>query len=276
MKINTLFIITIVFVVSFGIKAQSITKLKQQGFHAVFTPNGEDVVFSTSNFSGLKVLDLEFMKIDVLSDEAGAGYGAIVQDDRVFYKTRDSKIIVNEVDFATKKKLQFNNKSISVIADSYNGISKKKSSLPVSAMPSSDLFSIKLIYSDGIVNEIVKKQGENKVWVSLSPDRTKVLYTVVGGKTIVVDLQGNVLVQLKRAEAPKWANNNEIVYMLTSDNRDYITASDIYSLNIKENKNTILTSKFDDVALYPDMSNKGDKVIFNNREGELFLITLKN
>lgn len=264
----------IVLAFSLGINAQTIIKLNEKGAHATFTPDGKNIVFSTSNYKGLKVLNLESSKVDVLSDEKRAGYNVIVLNDRVLFKAGNIKNKVNEVSFTTKELKVYDNLYAASLLYSTSKLSKQADNFPVSAKSSGDLYSIELIYSDGLVNQISTKKGENKVWVSLSPDRTKVLYSVVGGKTYIVDLKGNTVASINKAESPKWSDNNTVVYMLTKDNHDYITQGDVYVFNIKSNITQSLTDMFDDIALYPAMSVDGSRIVFNSDKGELYLINL--
>ena len=273
---NNRLIIGIVILVLFSLKgnSQTITKLSEIGFYAKFTPNGENIVFSSSNFQGLKKINLKTSEVEILSDGAGVGYNTIVENDRVLYEFKKEKGSTNIYYFDSKvvKVLKGENKSSVRFKDLSSG--KNISNLPIEAKPSSDLSSIELVYPQGIKNEIKIDKSTNKVWVSLSPDRTKVLYTVVGRKTHVVDLKGNIIATIDRAESPTWVNNNTIIYMLTKDNVDYITDSDVYVYSLKQEKSVLLTSKYDVIALFPAMSVDEKKVVFNNDKGELFLINL--
>lgn len=271
-KILINFLILIIF--SFGINAQTIVKLSEKGFHAKFVEDGKSIIYSTSNFQGIKKMNIETEKVDVISNEIGAGYNTLINGNKVFFGSSVNKNVVNEVNLSTKKLKKHENNNVAIIAYKNLSLGKVNNNLPVSAKSSSDLYSIDLVYSDGMINQVSTSKGKNKVWVSLSPDRTKILYTIVGEKTYVTDLKGNVITSLKRTEDPKWANNNTLVYMITKDNRDFITNSDIYVFDIKENKSFSLTSKFDDIALYPAMSADETKVVFNNDKGDLFLIQL--
>ena len=254
--------------------SQTITKLNHSGYYANFTPDGESIVFSGSDFKGLKKMNISTSRLIVLSKDLGAGYNPVVENKKVLFSTRADKSSSMEFDFETESLIKHNNSSKYNVQFKNLNLGKNTSNLPVEAKSSSDLSSVELIYSDGVSNLINIEKDKNKVWVSLSPDRTKILYTVVGQKTFIIDLKGNVVASLDRAESPKWANNNTIVYMLTSEDVDFITAGDIYSFSLNTKKSTSLTSKFSDIALYPAMSVDESKVVFNNDKGELFLINL--
>jgi len=273
---NNRLIISIVILVLFSFKgnSQTITKLSEIGYYAKFTPNGENIVFSSSNFQGLKKINLETSKVEVLSNDAGVGYNPIIENDRVLYEAKKEKGTTNIYSFDSKtvKVLKGKNMSSVYFKDLSSG--KNSYNLPIEAKASSNLSSIELVYSQGNVTEIGIDKSTNKVWVSLSPDRTKVLYTVVGRKTHIIDLKGNIIATIDRAESTMWANNNTIVYMLTKDNIDYITDGDVYVYSIKQNKSLLLTDKYDGIALFPAMSVDEKKVVFNNDRGELFLIYL--
>lgn len=276
---NNKLIVSIVLLVfsSFYGNAQTIKKLSETGFYANFTPDGQKVVFSSSNFKGLKLMDLNSSEVEVLSDEVGAGYDPVVENQKVFFNTRNNKLQVQELNFNTKITKVYSNRSKKAVSVGGISLGKNISGLPVDAKSSADLSAIELIYSDGTSKLINVDKKTNKVWVSLSPDRTKILYSVVGQETFITDLKGNVIAGIDRAEAPAWGSNNKIVFMLTEDDSrgEYIVGSDIFIFDIKNKKSLKLTTKFKEVALYPAMSSDDNKVIFNNDKGDLFLINLK-
>ncbi|MCK5789176.1 MAG: hypothetical protein KAH32_09260, partial [Chlamydiia bacterium] len=148
--------------------------------------------------------------------------------------------------------------------------------LPIEARATVNLKAIELIYSDGRVVLIDNiDEGENRVWVSLSPDREKVLFTVVGQKTYITDLKGNVISYIDEAQAPKWANNNTVVFMKTLDNGDEILRGDIFTYKLNSAQPIILTDAFNDVALFPSMCEDESKVVFSTDKGELYIINLQ-
>ncbi len=261
---------------SFYGNAQVISKLSQNGFYARFTPNGENIVFSSSDFTGLKKMNIESTKTEILSSDIGAGYNPIVDNDKVLFSTRGNRGVVNQVEYKSKKVTTFNNTNLYSIQAKELSAGKKQSNLPIGAKSSNDLSSIEIIYADGSSKLVNTDKATNKIWVSLSPNKNMILYTVVGQETFITDLKGNVIASLERTETPRWANDNTIVYMLTKEKIDYITAGDIYKFNLEDKKSSLLTSKFDGIAMYPDMTVDGNKVVFNNAKGELFLIQLNN
>ena len=261
---------------SFYGNAQVISKLSQNGFYAKFTPNGENIVFSSSDFTGLKKMNIESTKTETLSSDVGAGYNSIVENNKVLFSTRGNRGVVNQIEYKSKKVTMFNNTNLYSIQAKELSAGKKQSNLPIGAKSSNDLSSVEIIYADGSTKLVNTNKTTNKIWVSLSPNKKMILYTVVGQETFITDLKGKVIASLDRTETPRWANDNTIVYMLTKEKIDYITAGDIYKFNLDNKKSSLLTGKFDGIAMYPDMTVDGNKVVFNNAKGELFLIQLNN
>lgn len=276
MKIKSLFGLIIFTLLAVGSSnAQSISKLNVSGAHAKFTPDASSLIFTTSNFVGLKKMDFSTSSVKVLSTEVGSGYSSVVLNDRVIFSNNEKKNSVNVFYFENS---QLVNKSKQIaLTEVFGSLGKNKSSLPVSAVSSSDLSSIEIVYADGRTKNILSAKDENKIWVSLSPDRTKILYTVSGRKTYVTDLKGNIIASIARAESPSWGSDNKIVFMITEDDHrgEYIMASDIYTFELNSGKSVKLTRRFDGIALYPTMSVDGSKVVFNSDKDELFLIDLK-
>ena len=263
---------------SFYGNAQTITKLNAEGYFAKISPDGETVVFSSTNgYKGLNKLNLKTKHVDVLSKEASAGYKAVVNNDCVFYKTEENAKQVHVLNLKVKSLNKVYSTSINAVVLQKKSLGKTISYIPVDVTSSKDLNAVNIIYSNGDVKQIASKIGDRKIWVSLSPNRTKILYTVVGKQTFVTDLNGNVLETIERAEAPKWANDKTIVFMITNEKNDDFISSNIYKYTLGTDKEILLTSNFNEISLYPVMSEDETKVVFNNEKGELYLIeTTKN
>ncbi|MCK5824452.1 MAG: hypothetical protein KAG96_03500 [Ichthyobacteriaceae bacterium] len=255
---------------SFYGNAQTITKLNAEGYYTDISPDGNTVVFSEQSYDGLKKINLDTKEIEVLSKETKAGYSVVVNNNQVLYKTIKSEVNILNINTKVLKKVS----ALSTVSANYNQgtFGKKNLNIPVEAVSSKDLYSVNIVYADGVVNKIANKVGENKIWVSLSPDKSKVLYTVVGQQTFITDLSGKVISTIKRAEAPKWANNNTIVFMITAENRDDFTEGNIYKYTVGDKEEVLLTNNFNKIAMYPVMSANEAKVVFNTVDGEIYLI----
>jgi Tol biopolymer transport system component len=118
--------------------------------------------------------------------------------------------------------------------------------------------------------------GDNYyVWASLSPDNKKILFTAVGKGTFVSDLDGNIILEAGTLNAPVWINNEWVLGMDDKDDGYVITGSELFAVNINSGEKIKITEKTDEIALYPKVSQDGERIMFHNLKGEVFTARIK-
>lgn len=118
--------------------------------------------------------------------------------------------------------------------------------------------------------------GDNfYVWASLSPDNKKILFTAVGKGTFVSDLDGNVIADAGTLNAPVWINNDWVLGMDDRDDGHVTTSSDVYAFHLETGKKVEISSKTDQIALYPKASPYGRRIVFHNLKGEVFTVNIR-
>jgi hypothetical protein len=118
--------------------------------------------------------------------------------------------------------------------------------------------------------------GDNfYVWASLSPDNKKILFTAVGKGTFVSDLDGNVIADAGTLNAPVWINNDWVLGMDDRADGHVTTSSDVYAFHPETGKKVEITSKTDQIALYPKASPDARRIVFHNLKGEVFTVNIR-
>ncbi|MCK4295874.1 MAG: PD40 domain-containing protein, partial [Candidatus Marinimicrobia bacterium] len=119
--------------------------------------------------------------------------------------------------------------------------------------------------------------GEGQyIWLSISPDKSKLLFTLAGRGTFITDLNGNALIELGYANAPMWSpDGNWVVYMVDEDDGYRITASDIYAVSSDGKEKVQLTNTQNTIEMHPNWSPSMDKIVFDTIEGNIMLIEVK-
>lgn len=152
-------------------------------------------------------------------------------------------------------------------AKAFNG--SKVASMPVA--------SINYGHLDVTVNgktTTIDPQGRGSyLWPSISPDGTKVLYTLSGAGTFVCNLDGSDARLIGHYQAPRWMGNDLVVAMDSQDNGQHFTASKIVVSNLNGVHQTI--SQADHIALYPSATIDGSAVAYSTADGQLFIVTIK-
>lgn len=110
----------------------------------------------------------------------------------------------------------------------------------------------------------------NYVWISLSPDKTKILFNTLYG-TAVCDLKGREIVNLGPLDAPVWCGNDKVVGMLDTHDGDYFTSSCIAIRSLDGKINQTLTSP-QEFGMYPAVSAETGMIAYSTLSGEVRLM----
>lgn len=261
------------------------------------SPDGKQMLITRPNSNGLYLFDIKRGKTRTITELAGAGYEpAFSPDGRyIFFRTdefSDQKRVssLQKTDLKTGDTLTIEKKGRNVtrpvvagnyvvyLADGRNQVKGiqdniSKSSGKETYVLLDDLTPV--IYING-TGKALKPGGEGSyIWVSLSPDKTKMLYYLVSKGTFVCDLNGNILASPGKLNAPKWLNNQIIVGMDDIDDGDRITSSEIVACSVTTGRRINLTSTGKRNEMYPYPFPDGKRIAFRTSEGELYVMKVK-
>ncbi|MBR1809423.1 MAG: Ig-like domain-containing protein [Paludibacteraceae bacterium] len=127
------------------------------------------------------------------------------------------------------------------------------------------------LYRNG-ERRVLTPHGEdvNYVWISLSPDKQKILFNTLYG-TGVCDLDGNELANLGPIDAPVWCGNDKVVGMLDTHDGDFFTSSCIAVRSIDGRLNQQLTDP-QEFGMYPAVSEETGMIAYSTLKGEVWLL----
>ena len=281
-------------------KNSMVTTLDKGFYKAKFLPVPDKILVTSQNDKGLAIYDFKEDVVQQLNSKDGAGVRPILTPDNkyVVYQTQEfknrrrySNIILQDVSEMTSYPVVTDKRNIKLIgADNdnvyylednkviaYNIATKKKTVNPTNvtlAFSDNDLNLV--LYKNGKMHKL-NPQGEgNYIWVSLSPDKSKILYNKAGKGTFVADLSGKTIANLGRLHAAKWNLNGKwIIGMDDYDDGNKYTKSDIIMVSADGKIRKNLTKNSDVIALYPDIAPNDDKVIYHNEEGRVYVMQLK-
>jgi len=272
----------------------------EQYYYPQFSPDDSKLLFTKSNFSGLYYYDLKTNELVEMTNLQGAGYKPVFSDDgqsvyyrinnykkrRIYYSIigqniYDLKTIIFEQDqrdLSTVKKLR----SGEIVYSSKENLKEIKNNILKKDTAPKEPFatvykSRSVLVNDGDNETVLQPLGEKfYLWPSVSPDGTKLLFTVAGLGTFVSDLNGNILAELGYANAPQWSpNGNWIVFMREYDDGHRYTGSEIYLIKPNGSGFTQLTKTPDIIEMYPQWSHSGKQIVCAGLNGSLYLITLE-
>lgn len=282
------------------IKVLNITQLTniKEGEFVVsgVSENGNTILASNPGYKGLYSIDINLKKIQKISDLPGAGYQPCFSSDqsKIYFRTNEFISMkryssLSEFDVTTGKTELLENKSREIITPiisgnrliySVDGIKKEKSVGSGNRKSSSDDVYIVLenlipvLYINGIGKKVTPNGEGNYIWVSLSPDKTKILYNFGGRGTFVCTLEGKIVAGLGKVNAPQWLNAEIVIGMNDTDDGYRVLSSDIVSYSLSTKQLTNLTSTKENIEMYPMPFTNGNRLVYQTLNGELFIMYL--
>lgn len=275
-------------------KRYKIDDNKIRGYYPILSTNGDKLLFTSDSYKGLSLYDFNTKTVIKITDEEGAGYEPIFDESesKIFYRKTSYQNnrkfeAIESFDLNTKQKkemispqrtvrqLQPYHKGLLVSVDRKllkATFGKVQQEIPVYVC-SEDLKLV--IYKNRNRQELNPIAGEDVsyIWVSLSPDKTKILFTATTKGTFVCDLNGKIIASLGYLNAPVWYDNHFVVGMQDKDDGHFITESKIIMMPLKFDKKHILSLP-NEIAMYPSASAKAKKVAYNTIDGIIQIVEL--
>ncbi len=275
-------------------------KQGEEFYFPKFSNDDSQIILTKSNFKGLYSYDRSKHELKTLTDDNGAGYEfSISKDDQLIYYRADSfikgrkysKLIVQNLNDLSKSVIVgeqrdlsppkiLNDGSIFYTSQDRINILENKSfkRKSISGINTSFVTIEKCkiaFYQNGIKRELTPLGSGNYIWASLSPDKSKILFTLAGKGTFVSDLKGKILTKLGYADFPRWSPDGRwIAYMVDRDDGYTVTSSDLYVQSLDGSKTVKLTNTKEIHEMYPEWSSNGKEIICNTSEGRIFVLNI--
>ena len=266
-------IFTFVFLIASINIAQSIKVIKNEKlisgdmerlYFPRFSPDGNYILLTKNNFTGLWLYNISANQLTKLNDYYGSGFNPDFDE-------KNGKINFYKTEFQNKKResvlkvYDINLKS--EVADSNQNFNPPKISVENS----------QLVINENNVLRRIQPLGEGSyIWVSLSPKNNKILFTLAGKGTYICDLSGRIITELGYANAPKWSPDGKwIVYMDDKDDGLNYVSSDIVVSSSDGKIKINITNTISDIEMHPEWSRDGNKIVYNNLAGEIFIAELE-
>jgi len=254
-----------------------------EAYHPKFTPDGSTILLTSENFGGLKAFNLETQTVRELSSAVGAGWNALVSSDSrtVFFQAIDfsnnpwGTKTFHAASMETGQARDLSALDNAVVQPSaVEGLLRARTTAEqlVVAYANEDL---QIVVERNGQKTVLTPNGDNQryIWVSLSPDKSKIVYTVSSlSQTFIADLDGNVLANLGRLSAPAWLGNDFVIGMNDVDDGRVVTQSNIVGVSADGQFRQNLTQAGELIAMFPSASPDGSMIAFNTLDGKLYLM----
>ena len=269
----------------------------------VFSPIGDRIAVSGSNFAGLYLVNLETQELSRLTDEASAGYGAEWSHDGSAILTRVAQIdgvrrqhAVKLFDAYTRQVEQLTEYRPSMRslprwapdgARVYLPADDRVEVLDAGARVASktvDAGARTMLVTNGALAatsatdatpRVVERAERDILRVATSRDGQRVAYEVLGGNLFVMNVDGSGKVDLGLGEAARFSPDGEwVVFMRTEDDGYQITGSDLFAARVSDGQVFRLTDSPDRIEMNPDWSPDGNAIVYDDR-GAVYLLPLQ-
>jgi hypothetical protein len=261
-------------------------------FHPVFNASGDKLLHTVSGYAGLSLYDLNSQKTITISNDAGSGYEPVFgnNDNRIFFRRTtfengrksDAIAAYNLPDNSTIPMIS-PRRDVRQVNAFENGflVSADEKVMKVTFGKTSNdnlLYvtteNLKIVLYDRNIKKILNPAGVTEpryIWVSLSPDKQKILYTAAGQGTFVCDLNGKIIAKLGYLNAPVWYNNVWVVGMNDRDDGHRLLSSEIMMKHLYSS-NVARLSEPGEKAMYPTTAQ--GKVAWHTEEGKIQIVEL--
>lgn len=272
-------------------KVESVTPLlkgvESDVHHPVLSVDGSRLLFSSCNYTGLRMYDFNDNVVTKVSNEERAGFDASFSPDgsEIYFVTqiRDGVRNLRQV-----KKYNIASRQIAEMTQQGRVVGRPIATAKGFAttvdgtLIATDAKATRVrtegsqlfITQNGVEKAYTPIKGSvGYIWASLSPDGSKVMFFAAAHGIVITDLDGNILSMPGNYEAPVWYGNNHIVAMnATNDGYNY-HSSQIVLLSVDGSQKQELT-KPESMTMNPTASFESGKIVYATIDGRLYQMNI--
>lgn len=161
----------------------------------------------------------------------------------------------------------------------YNTKTKNIETIPAPIAPSTQVKvsgNKIILFENGQEVKTLQPAGDTYyIWPSLSPDKKHILFTAIRKGTFICDLEGKIIKELGELNAPSWINNEWVLGMDEEYDGHTAISSEVYAIHYPSSKKIEISSRTDEIAIFPRASSDASTILFHNPKGELFVTNIK-
>lgn len=235
----------------------------------VWSPAGDKIAVTTDNYTGILVANADGSEIKTITTASGAGYKMAW--------SRDGRQIMGRVNRLEGNRVKHEMKTWGVTDGKVSSV-KARMTLPAWT-GTNTVYDIMINDPAGACDKIESLKGYSGSIIinpALSPDGKKVAFQIPGKGIMVADADGSNLRTICKGSHPSWLpDGKSLIISRVQDNGSRFTASDLYSVDIENKSEMLLTGSTDIIPLTPAVSPDGRKVAFENAaDAAIYVINL--
>lgn len=266
----------------------------------VFSPDGSKIAYTKAGYKGLWIFDINTKSSKQITDEDASGFAIKWSNDSKSILSRvakyegskrlnavkvfnvDENESVQLTDYRTRMEYlpEWSDGDSKVIVPTKESFETYSSGKPKLLYKNNNGKNVLLKYDRIVTQDFTSNDFEDikpfedaqYINLTISPDRNKVMFKVVGGNMYVMNLDGTELTDLGKGNQPRWAlDSKKIIYTITEDNGQEYTASDIYIINSDGTNKRKITDTKDLIEMNPALSPDGKTIVYDEyKSGKIY------
>lgn len=249
-------------------------ELPEGSHHPVLSPDGNTLLFSTIDHTGLKALDLSTQEIQTIDPAMGAGFQPIFSLDgsKVFYRTAQ---VCDGLNMRDIRSFTLNTGEEPELLRPLN-----RETIDIRSFAGGDYaidnYRTIRVVSNGQTREIEPlADAYSYMWSSLSPDGSRLLFTEPFTGVYVSNTDGtNPVCLLPKGDYATWAGDNKFIAVVTRDDGYVVTKSTLVLVHTGTGIVTELTPE--NVLVGEATASASGIVIYSDLNGNMFMLDLNN
>ncbi len=251
----------------------------EAAFFPTLSPDGTKLLYSTTDATVLRMMDLNTRQVYRVSSEWGSGFDAkFGPDGKIYYVTMQRR--GNNLIYRTGKSFEIGvGRTCTVVKPQHGAVRVLTATDGIAVVGEKRSYKSKrnvgtYVWTEGdklMLSENGKirtmqpvAESSGYLWASLSPDGTKIVFNAARRGTFVVDLTGRVIAHLDYYLMPCWFNNDYIVAQNSGHGSYHKAGSQIFLVKADGTFSQGITDPAEG-AIQPMVV--GDKVVYTNIEG---------
>ncbi|NOZ03260.1 MAG: hypothetical protein GXO92_01435 [FCB group bacterium] len=269
-----------------------------------WSPDGNTIAFTGNKYQGIYLFSFDQATIITLSEDPGAGFGMAWSHDgksisavisKYENRRRYNALAVFDVRSGTKTLIskfttilpgvpRWTRDDRFLYLDGTNQFRLFPRGGNTRALPQTD--EKILFISQGKIRQWNAANQTEDITVSVpgevlaltvSPDRKKIAFEILGGNLWIADADGRNAIDLGPGHEPSWhPRSDKLAYMRTTDDGHRILSSDIFVVNADGSGKINLTETPDIIEMRPDWSPDGRWIIYDTYDrGTIMMLEVR-
>lgn len=269
--------------------------------HPVWSPDGSQLAFTRPQFQGIWIADADGSDPRQVTDAPSAGYGFSWAPDGSAILARTARydgpqrlnavvvfdLATGEAQALTDEQAQMPSlpqwagaASVALPTAGAVDVLAVDPDAAVRTAPTGTVVTAQnetVVVTDlatGVRRTVTPIPGATLLNVTPSPDGLRVAFEVMGGTLHTMNVDGTGLTDLGLGHRPSWSPDGRwIAFMVTEDDGETFTASDLYAARADGSARVALTQTPDRLEMNPSWSPDGGRIAFDDlADGALYVL----